>query len=937
MLESEDPAAPLVPSKRPKCTRCQEHQEDKVGRQVPKIPWSFEEHDAAAQEKILAQGHQPLQDRPAYAYGVIAQEVFAGSGRWSEAMKEAGHKVLDPIEVYEDPLRQKGYRAHHDLKNPEVRKRLLDQARELPGPEVPNVYHLGTPCTSYCDFNLLNGGTRIYDQPQGDPERRTPSEEEGNLFCDFTCELCFEAYQHDKEFVIENTMPTGRYPKLWDQPALQRLQRATGALFVPAHLCEWGLSPPDQPAKRYKKGQWNLVSPGIYAYALLLARPCRHQHQHEQIKGSAPGTSYPRTREAQVYPEALCKAWAIIYTAAHKGWGPRPILGKLARLAEPQQQLPGGQGGEDPNERIRTQALEAITQRRKQPPDPDPPTTRSEEVVGAREDEGEPEIQPEENVEEHVGDEEPDGTCEGRDPQPGEEQDAQVGEPEASREDSDGSEQFLSLGSDSSETPPGDDWSFDPDQGRLWRWHRTERRDLFGHREEDWEGCPVPLGELSCDRRTAVWRGDQLIGYIEDSLSNTERPESCNEPWVGYTAFRTLAALEARDREEAEARACEAEENEEEPDANGPCVDTQEESEGEESPEDDDSAMGDDANGAEEEGSGDSTTHAPPSDASTLRSRSPVGDESRRVGYIAHSPVLEELCGGREDEIGEIREAARDYIGWCTGGTRYSAESVKEAARRGDRLLELAGGLPKAMEALRQARQEAVGEPLRGVLSDEAKACVSEDHYAYLEEMVNDGIPARREYVRRRVKADPYPSALEHLDELYEKSWKDAKWGIVLYCTDATEGQTSDLVECPQGRVPKQLPDRSISSEGRPIHAMLVANAATHKHHHPPALQPRHRQIARKALWWAYRHPGISCTLAKLDVSRAFKWHDIRPEDAGDFGSALPGKPVGVEGRVKMVYGGMPFGWTGAPGEYMIFALAGRAIHESYRPDFAGP
>lgn len=219
-------------------------------------------------------------------------------------MREAGHTTLEPIEVYEDPLKQKGYRADHDITDPAVRSRLLDQARELPGPNVPNVYHFGTPCTSYCDFNLLNGGTRTYDQPQGDSERRTQSEIQGNLFCDFTCDLCLEAYNHDKEFVVENTMPTGRYPKLWDQPAMQRLQKATGALFVPAHLCEWGLSPPDQPDKRYKKGQWNLVSPGIYAYALLLARPCQRNHQHEQVKGSAPTGGYPRTREAQVYPEA---------------------------------------------------------------------------------------------------------------------------------------------------------------------------------------------------------------------------------------------------------------------------------------------------------------------------------------------------------------------------------------------------------------------------------------------------------------------------------------------------------------------------------------------------------------------------------------------------------------------------------------------------------
>lgn len=38
VLEGEDPAAPLVPSKRPKCARCQEHQEEKVGNRVPKIP-----------------------------------------------------------------------------------------------------------------------------------------------------------------------------------------------------------------------------------------------------------------------------------------------------------------------------------------------------------------------------------------------------------------------------------------------------------------------------------------------------------------------------------------------------------------------------------------------------------------------------------------------------------------------------------------------------------------------------------------------------------------------------------------------------------------------------------------------------------------------------------------------------------------------------------
>ena len=703
---------------------------------------------------------------------------------------------------------------------------------------------------------------------------------------------------------------------------MQRLQKATGALFVPAHLCEWGLSPPDQPDKRYKKGQWNLVSPGIYAYALLLARPCQRNHQHEQVKGSAPTGGYPRTREAQVYPEALCRAWAVVYTAAHKGWGPRPIIRQLAKLVEPQQQ-PGGQGGEDHNEQIRTQAVEAITQRRKESgiPKPDPPQDapkpdqqqpRPDEVVGMRANEG-PENQPEEPLEEG-DDQQAEGTAAGP------EAEGNAGEEESGHD----SEQFWSGRSeDSDPLPSGDEWTWDPEEGRLRRWHRRERTDLFGHRPEDWEDCPVPTGSISCYRRTAVERGDRRIGVVEDTLMNHERPAMCDEPWVGYTAFLTL---EADERRSEEARAAAEVDEGEEPAEEDPPLEESEESEAS-----DPSMSGDDGEAGGED-AGDSSTLTPPSDATSLRSRTPPREEDRRVGYLAHSPMLEELCGAESGEHEEIHEAARSYIDWCTSRAKYSADSVKEAANRGDQLLRLAGNLPQAMEALRKARREAVGEPLRGALSEETRACVSSDHYAYLEEMVEEGIPARREHARKRVKADPYPSALDHLEELYEKSWKDAKWGIVLYCADATEQQTSELVECPQGRVPKQLPDRSISSEGRPIHAMQVANAATHKYHHPPALQPRHRQIARKALWWACRHPGISCTLAKLDVSRAFKWHDIRPEDTGDFGSALPGGPVGVEGRVKMIYGGMPFGWTGAPGEYMIFALAGRAIHESYRP-----
>ena len=818
-------------------------------------------------------------------------------------MREAGHHTLEPIEVFEDPMQRKGYRPDHDLKDPQVRKRLLAQARELPGPSSPNLYHLGTVCTSFCDFNLLNGGTRTYERPQGDPDRLTPSEQDGNLYCEFTCDLCHEAYLHDKEFVIENTMPTGRYPKLWDQPAIKRLQEATGALFIPSHLCEWGLAPEDQPSKRYRKGQWNLVSPGLYAYALLIARPCQRQHEHVQVKGTSAAGNFPRTREAQVYPPALCKAWAIVHTAAYKGWGSRPILARLNRLADQQQLHHGGQGGNGLDNRTYTQAIEAITQRRKQE---EAPTQNRDGVVGSQEQAGGeaagdrrdpagPQREDEDGMAEDPADYE-DSAHHGQPPDPCEEEE---GEPCG-----DGNEESSGYETCSSGPPNvgSDSWTYDESTGQLWRWHKPPRTEQFGHNPEDWHDSPIAPVALHLYRRTMIFRNGVRIGAVEDGRHCSTRPAVCDEPWTGYTEFFTLEAMaQAADEEDEE---------------DGPGDEEAESEETSGSP------------GMSEEP--EESTSAPPSEASTLRSRTPP--EDRRVGYLSYSRELEKLCGQHEESLPNttLGEAARSYIEWCVGQAKYSPAAVKEASRLGDhQVLKIAGDLPQAMHALRQARQEIVGEPLRGVLTQETRECIGEDHYAYLEEMIEHGIPSRREHPRnKRVRADPYPSALDHLDELYEKSWKDAKWGIVLYCTDATEEQTPDLIECPQGRVPKQLPDRSISSEGRP----MVANAATHKYHHPPALQPRHRQIARKALWWAHRHPGVSCTLAKLDVSRAFKWHDVRPEDAADFGSALPGKPVGVEGRVKLIYGGMPFGWTGAPGECMIFALAGRAIHESYRP-----
>ena len=317
-LANEDTAAPLVPGKRPKCPRCLDNN-PKQGKGQPQVPWSFNEHPVDTQELILMGAQTPLKHRPSFAYGVRVQEVFAGSGTWTQAMREAGMAANEPVELFGDPLQKRDRRSHFDLKDEAVANHYFQAAAELPGPSTANVWEFGTPCASYCDNNILNGGTRSFTSPEGGPDP-TKSEEEGNYFCELTCRMCELLYAHDKEFVLESSMPSGRYPKIWDQPAVQRLQQSTGALIVPTHLCEWGAAPSDRPEMRYKKGQWNLVSPGLYLHALLLSRRCQGNRKHMDVKGESDIPGVPRTRRAQVYPGRLCKGWALVVQAAYAGW-----------------------------------------------------------------------------------------------------------------------------------------------------------------------------------------------------------------------------------------------------------------------------------------------------------------------------------------------------------------------------------------------------------------------------------------------------------------------------------------------------------------------------------------------------------------------------------------------------------------------------------------
>ena len=254
----------LVPSKLPNCARCQQQHSKpyRVGETQPKPPASF---DTCLQEapQDLSSPEKPLKQRLAFAFGPRGQEVFAGWGGWTKGLEYQGIPCNQPIEYFEDPLRQIGYKPDHDTRDPQVRQKLLGLASAPPGPDVPNVWQLGVVCTSFCDHQITNGGTRTWDQPQGDGTK--PSEVQGNEDAEFAAHLCTTLHENGRVFGLESSAPTGRYPKLWDLPCMVKLRERTGAKIVPMAMCAWGLAPPGAPPGEYhRKRSWWMVSKELY-------------------------------------------------------------------------------------------------------------------------------------------------------------------------------------------------------------------------------------------------------------------------------------------------------------------------------------------------------------------------------------------------------------------------------------------------------------------------------------------------------------------------------------------------------------------------------------------------------------------------------------------------------------------------------------------------
>eukprot|EP00435_Cladocopium_sp_Y103_P016273 s1669_g4.t1 len=239
-------------------------------------------------------------------HDLVLQEVFAGTGRITTAWTRGG-AALPPIEVFARPHLKEGYRREHDLLLPEVQHRVLLQCDEGDA----NVWWIAAPCTSYCDWQLQNGGTRTFDNPEGTGQGpHAQREADGNCLSTFGATLFEKALDKGQFPVCESSAASGRYPKQWDLPIWRRILQRDDVDYIDFPMCAWGLGPPDAPDSFYVH-KTRLVFPRHEPLRRILVRPCPGvgpRHKHVALKGARDGQQVTRCTEAGAYAWDFVKA-----------------------------------------------------------------------------------------------------------------------------------------------------------------------------------------------------------------------------------------------------------------------------------------------------------------------------------------------------------------------------------------------------------------------------------------------------------------------------------------------------------------------------------------------------------------------------------------------------------------------------------------------------
>ena len=220
-------------------------------------------------------------------------------------LEKAGLKADEPIELYADPDARTGRRPDHDLLQTEVQEALLRRARD---PEGPNVWILEPPCTSFCDFQKINGGTRSFEEPLGGEggRRLTGGEELGNQIAAYMATLFIAILDAGKFVMLENQARSGNYPKIWDTPMWKRLLTRSDVELIPWSFCAWDLRPINGSPDQFYRKITLAACAKVNGLRQRLGRRCPGTHVHVPLQGRRIGARISRCQEAGRYPDAFC-------------------------------------------------------------------------------------------------------------------------------------------------------------------------------------------------------------------------------------------------------------------------------------------------------------------------------------------------------------------------------------------------------------------------------------------------------------------------------------------------------------------------------------------------------------------------------------------------------------------------------------------------------
>ena len=274
--------------------------------------------------------------------------------------------------------------------------------------------------------------------------------------------------------------------------------------------------------------------------------------------------------------------------------------------------------------------------------------------------------------------------------------------------------------------------------------------------------------------------------------------------------------------------------------------------------------------------------------------------------FLANTPVQGVVYGHFEDTRAgsvidiahrapseEAKGAAQDYIREAGAGKTGSPAAWKSMCECGGRLVEVAGSVTKAAESLWRVREEEGLNNLKKVDDESLDTVLHPDLLAYLRDVRRHGLAARSTGERKRCRAKVHPNGRRNLNQVYKQIWKDVSKLRVLV-VPANLGNLGDVVSSPFDAVDKMLLDRSVAPDKRIAHDQRAINSGTDKEWHPPAVQPKHEQIARLVRAKS-QLPGVEVLLSKKDIAGPFRLLWLDPRDAELFAGDMPWTPEEME------------------------------------------